>query len=342
VPSQPIDLSLSEADVVAIAQRLCGQQVSAASFCGGGGNNRVYKIDTAAGPHALKLYGANESKRDRLGYEFDGLRFLKASGITSTPAAIAIDRPQRCALYEWIDGVRVSEHDTSDIDQALEFLSALRFAGHRDGSAALPAATEAVLTLDALVEQIQMRLARLQSVSAAEPELQTFVQDELLPETNRRLARLRAWNIHAPLRAEQRILSPSDFGFHNALRRPNGALCFIDFEYFGWDDPVKLVSDFLSHPAMNLNVAERSRFFDGIVRLYGDDASFLPRLVACLPLYSIRWVLIILNEFVPELWARRAFSGKGGDWDAAKRVQLQKARAKMATVLAYTEGQSIP
>ena len=41
----------------------------------------------------------------------------------------------------------------------------------------------------------------------------------------------------------QRALSPSDFGLHNALRGQDGQLRFVDFEYFGWDDPVKLVSD---------------------------------------------------------------------------------------------------
>ena len=38
---------------------------------------------------------------------------------------------------------------------------------------------------------------------------------------------------------QYRTLSPSDFGFHNALRTPAGTMVFLDFEYFGWDDPAK-------------------------------------------------------------------------------------------------------
>ncbi len=36
------------------------------------------------------------------------------------------------------------------------------------------------------------------------------------------------------------IVSPSDFGFHNALLDDGGAISFLDFEYSGRDDPAKL------------------------------------------------------------------------------------------------------
>ena len=53
-------------------------------------------------------------------------------------------------------------------------------------------------------------------------------------------------------RPRHRALSPSDFGLHNAMRDEDGRLRFIDFEYFGWDDPVKLVSDTALHPGSEL------------------------------------------------------------------------------------------
>jgi hypothetical protein len=54
----------------------------------------------------------------------------------------------------------------------------------------------------------------------------------------------------AELAADRRTLSPSDFGLHNAIRRPDGSLAFVDFEYFGWDDPAKTLVDFVLHPGM--------------------------------------------------------------------------------------------
>ena len=52
-----------------------------------------------------------------------------------------------------------------------------------------------------------------------------------------------------PLDQQDRCLSPSDFGFHNALAQGE-TVRFIDFEYAGWDDPAKTVCDFFHHPGV--------------------------------------------------------------------------------------------
>ena len=108
---------------------------------------------------------------------------------------------------------------------------------------------------------------------------------------------------YSVLRREQCTLSPSDFGFHNALRIKNDSLAFLDFEYFGWDDPVKLMCDFAFHPGMELNREMRKLWFRATLKLYGDR--LLPRLNASWPLYGLCWVLILLNEFRSDVWARR-------------------------------------
>ena len=60
----------------------------------------------------------------------------------------------------------------------------------------------------------------------------------------------------------ERCLSPSDFGFHNAICDVNGVYHFVDFEYFGWDDPAKMICDFILHPGMDLpNKYKKTLFF---------------------------------------------------------------------------------
>jgi hypothetical protein len=341
MPSSPIERTGPQLDdVLAIAARLSGERVIGAAHCGGGGNNRVYRVQTPHATFALKSYGSAElDDRDRLAHEFDGLRFLKASGVgKAVPEALAVDRGSRCALYEWIEGAVPASHGPADVAAALEVLAALHRARTAEGASQLPPATEAVLHLSDLMDQIESRLARLAALTPADPELTDFIADEVRPEFRRRTAGLSDRNVDAELAREQQTISPSDFGFHNALRRADGSLGFIDFEYFGWDDPVKLTADFLWHPAMRLSEPERRQFLAGVTGLYGGDADFLPRLAVCFPLYGIRWSLIILNEYLPKLWGRRTFSGKGGDWAAAKREQLLKARAKLAAVRSYKEG----
>jgi hypothetical protein len=342
MPSSPTERPKNAPDnIVAIARRLCGQDVVSAQACGGGGNNRVYRIQTREETFALKFYGsADLDDRDRLGHEFDALRFLKDRGIgNALPRAFAVDRAARCALYEWIEGTAPSGRSLAEIGEILELLAMIHETRNAKGASELPPATEAVLRLSDLLEQIEGRLARLATATPSEPELASFLRDDLRPELDRRVAALFSWDLNASLPQAQRTLSPSDFGFHNALRGPAGSLVFIDFEYFGWDDPAKLSADFLWHPAMDLSFLERAEFLSGVTRLYGDDPNFSKRFAVSYPLYGIRWVLIILNEFLPKLWTRRVFSGGGGDWDAAKREQLAKARAKLAALRLYTEGQ---
>ncbi len=322
--------------IVAIARRLCGAEVVAVDACGGGGNNRVYRVRTPQEAFALKSYGPPEPDRDRLAQEFDGLQFLKQWGIgAALPFAYAVDRSERIALYEWIDGTVPKDHDARDIASALGLMGALHEAREADTATALAPATEAVLCLEDLREQLARRFERIAAVLSSEPELEAFVDRELRPEFERRIETAGDF----PLTEVRRTLSASDFGFHNALRRRDGTLAFIDFEYFGWDDPAKATADFLWHPGMQLDAAERAAFVTGALALYGDDPDFAPRLSAHYPLYGIRWTLIVLNEFVPQVWARRRFSGKGGDWDAAKREQLLKARSLLARVRNYREGQ---
>lgn len=328
----------AEADVetakaAVLAERLCGETGLRLRPIVGGGNNRLFRVETGAGRRfALKLYGPVDARGDRLGREFDGLALLGAYGVADVAVPVAADREARAALYAWIDGApALAAPDARDIDRALALAADLR----RIGGTKIPwtgEAAEACLSLEMLAGQLHGRLERLRSV-AGEPALSAFLEDYLAPVLTGALTAARGLEAETgidpatPLASERRILSPSDFGFHNALRRPDGGLTFIDFEYFGWDDPVKLAADFIWHPGMGLQAAAAGRWFDGVSALFADDPTFKPRLTARAPLFAIRWCLIILNEFLPERWRRRLFAGGGmADWAAAKTAQLTKAQ----------------
>lgn len=322
------------ADIRDLASRLCGKPVAAATRLDGSGNNRLYRIDTAEARYALKCYGAVDARGDRLEREFDGFSLVGKHGIDAVPAALAVDRKHRCALYEWVDGTRADPPSEHDIDRALDFVGALQRIARNDAQAWQGNAAEACLSATMLLEQIRGRLARLQSLED-EPALCTFITRDLVPAMQREALRLETLYSEAGLDPAVvippavRVLSPSDFGFHNALRRPDGRLVFVDFEYFGWDDPAKLTADFLWHPGMHPDAAALTRWEAGMTQIFGDDAGFNVRLTAQRPLYAIRWCLIILNEFLPERWQRRIFAGNTDPTDhpRIKTEQLAKAQA---------------
>ena len=61
------------------------------------------------------------------------------------------------------------------------------------------------------------------------------------------------------LKKEEMIISPSDFGFHNVINK-NNKLFFIDFEYAGLDDPIKLICDFYCQPDQFINTKTKKYF----------------------------------------------------------------------------------
>ena len=111
-------------------------------------------------------------------------------------------------------------------------------------------------------------------ISEQSSELQQFLKNEFEPLAKEIISWSKfSWpnnpGFTESIQKEKLTLSPSDFGFHNSLRSQNENLIFHDFEYFGWDDPVKLISDFSHHAAMNLSDELEQIWFSEASEIYG-------------------------------------------------------------------------
>ena len=318
-------------DIVTIASRLAGHDVAAAVPLGRGGNSRVYRIESDKRHYVLKAYPAADG-RERLRRECAALEFLNAHGLeVSVPRPVAADEAGCFGLYSWLDGTPIGPHTSADIDQMIAFAAALHRLSGLAAAQSLGEARESCLSAAELLHQIDARLERLDIARAASPDLADFLGDRFMPALAAARIRLKSLYgaagvpIERMLEPRHRILSPSDFGFHNCLRQSDGRLVFLDFEYFGWDDPIRLVLDFLCHPAMALEEADRRHFLAGTSSFLDEDPSYARRVAAAAPLVALRWCLILLNEFLPGHWNRRSRASGGSDWSAAKTRQLAKA-----------------
>jgi hypothetical protein len=318
------------------AEVLLGRRLVSVAKVGGGLNSRVYRVSDGRASYALKLYPRETADpRDRLGAEVTALRFLHSHGCRDVPDVVAADRERRIGIYEWIDGSPIAQPGKADIAAALELLATLHRLRNAEPAAAFPLAAEACLSARELVAQIERRQARLADPALGQPVLAEFLAEGVTPALARAQARAeRAFAASglafaAELPVARRSLSPSDFGFHNAIRRPDGRIVFCDFEYFGWDDPAKPVADFLLHPAMTIPPPLKRAFVAGALSLYGADDTYGLRLRALLPLYGLRWCLILLNEFLPERWARRLEAGTVAPREAVLAAQLVKAKGML-------------
>ncbi len=300
----------------------------------GSGNNRIYRVQTTAGAYACKSYAERPGEHvGRLEREFAACRFLQAQPgwLVPVPQAVAVDYDRHFGLYEWLDGASPQPRGAEDLRQLAAAVVALREISRASEAKQLMTATEATLSAEIMRIQILRRMEALSEVRGEEPALDQFLRRSFEPLLKAADDNLRCRYASAELvtdtmlAPDMQVLSPSDFGLHNSLRLPDGRLAFLDFEYFGWDDPVRLIVDVLCHPAMQLTLWERQEFFARAGSCFMDSGHFRARLQGLAPLIALRWALIVLNEFLPVHWARRQSAGHGGDWSEVKRAQLDKA-----------------
>jgi len=321
-----------------VARSLIGASAEIEHLLGGGRNSRVYHVRSGGKEFALKQYPSlADDPRDRLSTEVGALTLMERYRIDAVPRVAGVDREHGFVLLTWVDGAPVTEIVDADIDAAVHFLAAIYALRSTPWAKDQPAAAEACLSGVEIERQVVGRLGRLQEVRG-EGNLASFLKHAFVPalerETVNAAARMKAAGLDfaANLPQEWQSLVPSDFGFHNSLRRKDGSLAFVDFEYFGWDDPVKLTADIILHPGRPLAPAQRRRFFRLAGELYGADSTFAARFGAYLPLFGLRWVLILLNEFIPDRWQGRVLAGTSETWADAKAAQLERATEFLATL----------
>lgn len=293
-----------------------------------GGNNRVYRLSVNDQAYIVKQYFSG--RRNRLETEYGFIEFAWKNGIRQIPAPVFSMARHQFACYRYIPGQKLSpEGITGDhISQVLRFVKQLNLIENRQSAAALslPNASEACFTVNAHMTAVGNRIARLAGIlpkDGVDEAARQFVGTRLKPAWERISSGIleREFPDETLPRSGQ-ILSPSDFGFHNAIRKNDGKLIFIDFEYAGWDDPVKLVCDFFCHVAVPVPMRYLDVFSKGIGRMVPVGPDFEERITAFMPLYRLKWCCIMMNDFLASDEKRKKFAAFHAD---RRAIQLEKA-----------------
>jgi len=312
----------------------------------GGGNNRVYRLRGVGGVALLKAYFRHpEDLRDRLGAEYHFSEYAWGSGVRSLPRPLACDHEHGLGLYEYIPGVKlgVGVVEAVHVREASLFLAALNRNCGSAAASALPLASEACFSVDSHLACVDRRISRLQQINKDTPagrraaalvshlvSLWHRIREAVVSK-----ARLANSSTAAVLLQAERCLSPSDFGFHNAIavaeeNSGDRRLRFIDFEYAGWDDPAKTVCDFFCQPAVPVPRRYLEAFVDQVADWVPDAAGFRHRVGILLPVYAVKWCCIMLNEFSPVGNRRRSFARSEEDSVQRQGMQLDKVEAAVS------------
>lgn len=302
-----------------------------------GGNNRVFLVRCGAERLVAKWYWHDQADpRDRLGAEYAFLEHAWHMGLRCVPQPYARDPAAHLAIYEYVDGVKIAHADPSDVRAAAAFFAQLNAPASLGAARALPVASEGCFSVDEHFAMVDARIARLAGVvieGDVDSEAVEF-SAELASLWEREKYQIARAMLDTARRLDpaERCLSPSDFGFHNALRRDGGHLCFIDFEYAGWDDPAKAVGDFFSHPGSPVPRGYYEDFLTAAMAAFPQPEAMAERSRLLDPVFRVKWCCIILNEFLPAAAKRRRFADATVDTTARKRAQLVKARTLLATL----------
>jgi hypothetical protein len=315
----------------------------------GGANNRAYKISTDPGDALLKVYYRHPlDPRDRLATEWVFCQFAWKNGIRYIPQPLAADPERRMALFEFVDGreLEAAEVEASHVEQAFDFYRELNTYRSTPEAAAVPAASEACFSIASHLRRVDRRIQKLSLMNTATEthrRCRAFVEENLMPVWTRLTAEVGAearrqdLALHRELEIAERCLSPSDFGFHNALMEANGRIRFIDLEYAGWDDPAKLVCDFFCQPSVPVPRAWLPGFAAAVAATLPNAKSVIDRCALLWQVYQVKWCCIMLNNFLSDGRARRRFANEHTNQEVTLSQQLAKANRALDRLVSWSE-----
>jgi hypothetical protein len=299
-----------------------------------GRNSEVSHLSNFEGQWIVKhYYQAANDPRDRLGVEFGFLTFLADAGVEAVPRPLGKDVALGRALYSFLPGERPGVLGPELVSQAASFIASINRLRESPAAKALPAAADSCFSMRehlALTASCVGRLLAVRPESDAEVAAHAYVTEQLAPFWGRLQPRVvhdfDEAQLAEPLPGGARMISPSDFGFHNALLR-EGRLSFVDFEYAGWDDPAKLVCDFTCQPELPVSDEQGRQFCEELSSCLPEahaDALRL-RVRSLLPVHRLKWCCILLNELRREDRQRRLHAA-GAEAEGLLTAQLAKAQ----------------
>jgi len=308
----------------------------------GGKNNKTFRLVTGKGDFLLKVYFQHkDDSRERQHSEYSFARFAWNRGIKEIPQPLESNKEKKCCFFEFIEGASFSSRKITEkmVNKAADFILTLnKHRGHIEAQA-LPLASESSFSLIGHLVIIRERIERLKEIqqnSSIDRDAYAFVHQKLVPLSESifleflQNADSQPYSLYDELEIVCRCLSPSDFGFHNAILLPSEEIKFFDFEYAGWDDPAKLVADFFSQVEVPVSPQFLDSFSASIATLFPESMQLPSRVRYLLPLYRLKWCCIALNEFLSSGMSRRCFSeGEDGS------MQRKESQLKLAQNLFY-------
>tara|TARA_B110001450_G_C17596202_1_gene470945 strand:+ start:233 stop:1231 length:999 start_codon:yes stop_codon:yes gene_type:complete len=300
-----------------------------------GKNNRTYLVENSENKFIAKFYfSSNADTRNRLSNEFNFLQYAKEINVHCVPKPLIKSDRYNLGIYEFINARPFNSVDLgkNDVIAAADFFSSLNPLDRSDQYQNLEFASEAFLDMQIFANNIDLRIATLVNVlkeKHSSNEINFFAKD--LQEIWIKVKLSLSKNKNLIQHNQSLCVSPSDFGFHNALIQKD-KIFFIDFEYAGIDDCAKVICDFFIQPEIKVPSKYLELFVSRAFLSFEKKDLLLERAIKLFPLFQIKWCCIMMNEFLPDIAERRLFSNPDLDIEASQFQQLKKASSLLLEI----------
>jgi hypothetical protein len=281
----------------------------------GGRTNKLYCLSSRDGRKFIVKHYFQDGV-DRLEREFEALTYLAAKGFVNIPKACHRNSDLGYAIYSFESGKilpfkneRIQQVDKEYLNHMVDFLAALHaIRPHKDNShfpKALHAShgvgeyVDAILSSLNHVQNKSLYLAAFDHSTFALPKIVSFVRSEV----TRILKEAATKSLLGRLDSKDLRLSPVDFGSHNILVH-DGTLTFLDFEEFGWDDPMQVVA----YPTPALTPTDRDYFIKRYISESPLGSRDTDRLPVIMQLRSLDWLSRLLLGLTPLVIEKRRFA----------------------------------
>ena len=284
-----------------------------------GRNNLVSKIYYKKKLYVHKKYLKNKNngiKYSRYKSETSFINLLRKNKIKNLPLILATDSRKQENVFSYIKGKKINKITENDIMQCINFIKKINQRILKKKYINFKNATEACFSIDNHIETADKRISMLSKFpkkTGIYKEAKFFVNTKLrkkLAEVKKNIFKsFSKSETKKKLNKKDLILSPSDFGFHNVIKKKQ-QLFFLDFEYAGMDDPAKLISDFICQPDNKLSKKQSFFFYKNILKIFPVSNEIERRFKAVINIHRIKWCCVILSEILSKnYFVRRKFAG---------------------------------
>ena len=301
---------MSQIDIKKIITKLNFISINRVSIIKSGKNSKIYKINVDKKKIILKAYFGKK----RIRKEFQFYKYLNEVNIRNIVMPITFDFSNNIAVLPFISGNKIKKINNKHIIQFANFINKIN--QKNIYSKKLGLAVEGIKNRKDYIKICQNRINQLTLVnkkSAIKKEFHLFLKEKIIPKFKILKDKIDYKKIFYyskyKLYKKDMIVSPSDFGFHNAIESDK-KIFFFDFEYGGLDDPVKLICDFYCQPNQKISLKQKEKFKETVIKNYKNKKEVNYLISELLPLHYLKWCCIILNEFIPNKLNIRKHAGQ--------------------------------